>query len=145
MILFGRVTYELMVNYWPETDDEPAVAERMNSLPKIAVSTTLDDVDWNNTSIVSANVVDKISELKCQPDDDLAIFGSSKLTVSMLEAGLVDELRIMVNPVLLGYGHPLFEGLADDIELRLLDTRTFENGNVLHYYRPEYAGDERES
>ena len=145
VLLFGRVTYELMASYWPEADDDDfAVAERMNSLPKVVVSTTLEEADWNNTRVVSENVVEEVSELKRQPGDDLAIFGSSKLTVSMLEAGLVDELRIIVNPILLGDGHSLFAGLADDSELRLLDTRAFENGNVLHRYRPMHDGNDRE-
>ena len=144
VLLFGRITYELMANYWPEADDDSGVVERMNSLPKVVVSTTLEEADWNNTRVVSANVVEEVSELKRQHGDDLAIFGSSKLTVSMLEAGLVDELRIIVNPILLGDGHSLFAGLADDFELRLLDTKTFGNGNVLHRYRPVYDGDDRE-
>ncbi|WP_247001336.1 dihydrofolate reductase family protein [Halosolutus gelatinilyticus] len=144
VLLFGRVTYEGMVSYWPNASaDAPAVADRMNSKPKVVVSTTLDEADWNNARLVTGNVIEEVARLKREPGDDLAIFGSSELTVSMLEAGLVDELRIMVNPILLGEGRTLFDGLVDDLELTLERTRPFENGNVLHCYRPAYRGDER--
>ncbi|AUV84263.1 riboflavin biosynthesis protein RibD (plasmid) [Salinigranum rubrum] len=139
-LLFGRVTYELMASYWPTaTEDDPRIAERMNELPKVVVSTTLSTADWNNTTLISDNVPDEITKLKQQADGDLAIFGSSELTASLLADRLVDEFRVMVNPVVLGDGTPLFAGLPDEVELELLSTRTFASDNVLLTYRPDYG------
>jgi dihydrofolate reductase len=138
-LVFGRVTYEGMASYWPTPaaiEGEPAVAGRMNSIPKIVFSTTLDKADWENTRLIKGNVADAISELKQQPGKDLAVFGSSSLTVSLLEHGLVDELRVMVHPILLGAGKSLFTGLKQRVPLKLQKTTTFSSGNVLLYYRP---------
>ena len=139
MLLFGRVTYELMASYWPTPsakEDDPVVADKMNSVPKLVFSKTLDKVEWSNTRLVKEHIAEEVSRLKQQQDGDLAIFGSSDLTVSLLEMGLVDELRIMVNPVVLGSGKRLFEGIHDRLKLKLLKTKTFGSGNVLLYYQP---------
>jgi dihydrofolate reductase len=138
-LVFGRVTYEGMASYWPTPaaiEGDPAVAGRMNSIPKIVFSTTLDKADWENTRLIKGNVAAAISELKQQPGKDLAVFGSSSLTVSLLEHGLVDELRVMVHPILLGAGKSLFTGLKQRVPLKLQKTTTFSSGNVLLYYRP---------
>jgi dihydrofolate reductase len=137
MLLFGRVTYELMAGYWPSpaaVTDDPIVAERMNSLPKIVFSKTLSGVDWQNTRLVRNDFVKEISNLKQQPGKDLIIFGSSDLAVTFIEHGLIDEYRIMVNPVVLGNGKALFKGLQNKLDLELLKTRVFASGNVLLYY-----------
>jgi dihydrofolate reductase len=137
-LLFGRVTYELMAGYWPTPaarESDPEMAARMNSLPKIVVSRTLERVEWANTRLISHDVAGELTELKRQPGRDLAIFGSSNLTVSLLRIGLVDELRIMVNPIVLGSGQPLFQ-TADRTSLMLLKTRSFDSGNLLLYYQP---------
>lgn len=144
-LLLGRVTYEMMASHWPNaTEDDPIIAERMNSIPKVVVSKTLETTDWNNTTLIREDAIEEIRKLKRVHGDGLAIaiFGSSNLTVSLLAAGLVDELRIMVNPVLLGEGISLFTGLTEHVELALLGTRTFESGNVLLSYRTEYRGQE---
>lgn len=107
-------------------------------MEKVVVSTTMESADWNNTRLVSENVVEEIRELKRSSGKDIAVLGSSKLTVSLLSAGLVDELRIMVNPVLLGDGTPIFVGLPDRITLTHRSTETFESGNVLLSYEPGY-------
>src|SRR5438105_4834887 len=139
LLLFGRTTYQLMASYWP-TDaalkDDPIVAGKMNSIRKIVVSTTLDSVGWDNTRLIKDNVADEISKLKEQPGKDIAIFGSSDLTVSLAKQGLVDEYRIMLNPIVLGSGKRLLEGLDQKLDLKLVKTRTFKNGNVLVYYAP---------
>jgi dihydrofolate reductase len=139
LLLFGRVTYELMASYWPTPaaeQDDPVVAEKMNALPKIVVSTTLKKAEWNNTRLVRENVAEEIAGLKRQPGKDLAIFGSSDLTTSLVRLGLVDELRILVNPVALGAGRSIFRSADQRLQLKLLQTRTFSSGNVLLTYQP---------
>ncbi len=139
VLLFGRVTYQGMAAYWPTRaaqEDDPRVAARMNSLSKIVVSRALDQVEWANTRLIKDNVADEISVLKRQPGKDIAVLGSSSLTVSLLELGLVDELRIMVMPVVLGEGRSLFSSAGERISLRLMNTRTFSSGNVLLTYQP---------
>lgn len=137
-LVFGRVTYELMADYWPTVTDVDPVAERMNSMEKVVVSTTMESADWNNTRLVSGNVVEEIRELKRGSGKDIAVLGSSNLTVSLLSAGLVDELRIMMNPILLGNGTSLFIGLSNRITLTHRSTKTFGSGNVLLSYEPSY-------
>ena len=138
-LLFGRVTYEVMASYWPTQfakEDDPVVAGKMNTIPKIVFSRTLDKAEWENSRLVKENVAEEITKLKQQPGRDLAIFGSSDLTASLLEMGMVDELRIMVNPVVLGKGKTLFKGIDEKVNLKLLKTKTFRSGNVLLYYQP---------
>jgi dihydrofolate reductase len=138
-LLFGRVTYEGMASYWPTpfaTENDPIIAEKMNTIPKIVFSTTLEKVDWSNSRLVKENIAGEVAQLKQQPGRDLAIFGSANLAVSLLQMGLIDELRIMVNPVVLGNGKPLFTGLHDQVKLNLIKTRSFRSGNVLLYYQP---------
>jgi dihydrofolate reductase len=138
-LLFGRVTYEGMANFWPTPaalESDPEVADRMNTIPKIVFSTTLDTADWQNTTLVKENVAETVSKLKREPGKYLAVFGSPNLTVSLLEQGLVDELRVMVNPILLGAGKSLFRTLQDRVPLQLRQTTTFSSGNVLLTYRP---------
>lgn len=138
-LLFGRVTYQLMASYWPTPEairNDPIVADKMNNLPKIVFSRTLSSVEWHNTRLVKENVAEEIAKLKQQPGKDMAIFGSSDLALTLIPHGLIDEYRIMVNPVVLGNGKPLFKGLNDRLQLNLVKTKTFRNGNVLLYYRP---------
>ncbi len=138
-LLFGRVTYHLMASYWPTesaTMDDPLVAKLMNDMPKVVFSKTLDKVEWSNSRLVKGNVAEEVSKLKQQPGKDIAIFGSSNLAVTLAEHGLIDEYRILVNPDFMGKGVPLLKGIKDNIELKLLQTRTFESGNVLLSYTP---------
>ncbi len=138
-LLFGRETYELMASYWPTRDavqDDPVVAGKMNSLPKIVFSTTLGDVTWQNTRLIRDNVAAEVKRLKQQEGQDLLILGSSKLASTFIDQGLLDEARLMVNPVALGRGKSLFAGINDRLRLRLTKTRTFGSGNVLLYYEP---------
>jgi dihydrofolate reductase len=140
VLLFGRVTYELMASYWPTpaaTTNDPIVADKMNSLPKIVFSKTLASVEWQNTRLVKENIAEELAKLKQQPGKDLIIFGSSDLAVTFIQHGLIDEYRIMVNPVVLGNGKPLFKGIKDKLNLKLLGTKLFGSGNVLLYYQPD--------
>ena len=135
-LLFGRVTYELMAGYWPTeaaNRDDPEIARLMNSLPKIVFSNTLDNAEWENTKLVRDNIVEEVTTLKEQSGKDIAIFGSSDLAVTFIDLGLIDELRIMINPVVLGDGKTLFSGIKSRLDLNLIKTRTFKSGNVLLY------------
>ena len=141
-ILFGRVTYKGMASYWPTPlaiEDDPEVAAQMNGIPKIVISRTLDKAEWNNTRLIKDHVAEEINRLKQGAGKDLAIFGSSNLSVSLLQMGLVDEFRIMLNPVVLGAGTPLFKGVIQPLKLKLIKTRTFDSGNVLLYYQSATA------
>jgi dihydrofolate reductase len=138
-LLFGRVTYEMMASYWPTPQaatDDPVVSERMNSLPTIVFSKTLPQAQWANTRVVRDGFAAEVTRLKQQAGKDLIIFGSSDLAVTFLEHGLLDECRIMINPVVLGRGKTLFKGINDRLRLKLLRTKTFHSGNVLLYYEP---------
>ena len=138
-LLFGRVTYELMAGYWPTEAakrDDPVIAGLMNKLPKLVFSNTLNKVEWENTKLVKDNFVEEVSKLKEQPGKDIAIFGSSDLAVTLIDLGLIDEFRIMVNPVLLGGGKPILHGIKSQLELKLIKVKEFKSGNVLLYYEP---------
>jgi dihydrofolate reductase len=139
-LLFGRVTYQLMASYWPTPDaikNDPVVAGLMNRLPKIVFSRTLEKAEWNNTRLVKDQIAEEISKLKQQPGKDLALFGSANLMSTLMQLDLIDEHRIMVNPVLLGSGNPLFKGAKDRLNLKLIKTKVFGNGNVLLCYQPD--------
>jgi len=138
-LLFGRVTYELMAGYWPTPDaikNDPIVAAKMNSLPKIVFSRTLDKAEWNNTRLVKDAAAEDIQRIKKQPGKDIALLGTNSILAGFAPLGLIDEYRIMVNPVVLGRGRSLFAGIKDRLNLNLLNTRTFRNGNVLLSYGP---------
>ena len=138
-LLFGRVTYELMASYWPTEDakrNDPAITEIMNRLPKIVFSNALKKVEWENTRLVNENFVEAISKLKQEAGKDIAIFGSSDLAVTFIDQGLIDEFRIMINPVVLGGGKPILQGIKSPLELKLIKVREFKSGNVLLYYEP---------
>jgi len=140
-MLFGRITYELMKNYWPTPEglkDDPVIANLMNKTPKLVASRTLKSVDWENTTLIKGDLKTEIEKLKAQPGKDIVVFGSSNLCVSLLEMGLLDEVRVIVNPVVLGNGKSLFTGLNKKISFNITGSKTFKNGNVLLYYKPKY-------
>jgi len=137
-LIFGRKTYEMMANYWPTEmaiADDPIVAERMNSIPKLVVSHSLKRADWNNTKLVS-DPSQVIADLKASPGKSIAIFGSSSLCVSLIEMGLIDEFRLMYAPVLIGDGTSLFDGMPSPLKLELIDSKAYASGNVLMRYKP---------
>lgn len=138
-LIFGRATYLGMAQYWPSEEavkTDPEVASRMNSMPKIVVSRTLEEPEpaWSNTRVLRD--ARELATLKKESGKDLLVLGSSVLTTSLMEDGLLDELRIMVDPVLLGKGNSLSSSAGRRILLKLLDVRTFHNGNVLLTYEP---------
>jgi dihydrofolate reductase len=138
-LLFGRVTYELMAGYWPTPEavgNDPLVAGRMNALPKVVFSRTLNKVEWNNTRLVKDDIEAEIGKMKQLPGRDMALFGSGSILSQLARHGLIDEYRIMVNPLVLGAGTPLFKGIEVSLGLKLLAARAFRNGNVLLRYEP---------
>lgn len=138
-ILFGRVTYDMMAAYWPTSlalRDDPVVAGLMNSMHKVVFSSTLQQATWENTRLVKTNAIEEIRRLKKHPGKDMAIFGSSDLAASLLPTAQIDEFHIIINPLVLGRGKPLFCGVKERIQLELIKTRTFRNGNVLLVYKP---------
>jgi dihydrofolate reductase len=138
-LLFGRVTYQLMAGYWPTPtaiEADPIIAGQMNGLAKYVFSGTLQDAPWANTTLVTGDAAAEVARLKQQPGRDLLLFGSADLAASLTAAGLINEYRLMVNPVVLGRGTPLFKAGRDPLALRLLSARPFGNGNVLLAYAP---------
>jgi dihydrofolate reductase len=141
-LVFGRRTYEMMAAFWPtdQARDDPQTAELMNSKPKLVFSHTLKQVAWHNSRLAAGELAAEIQALKqAAGSRDAAVYGSSGLCLALLGQGLLDELRIMVNPVILGAGTQLFAGLPKPLKLQLLGSRTFRSGNVLLSYRPADA------
>lgn len=138
-LLFGRVTWQLMAGYWPTpaaAAEDPFITGKMNTLPKVVFSTTLEKAEWENTRLVKGNLAEEVSRLKRLPGMDMMIFGSGSLVSALTQAGLIDEYRIVVNPVVLGRGKPLFQDLRERLSLKLLKTRTLRCGDVILYYQP---------
>jgi dihydrofolate reductase len=138
-LLLGRVTYELFSAYWPTPEalkTDAVVAHGMNSCPKIVFSRTLTKAGWNNTRIVKDDIVGEVRKLKQQSGNDLTILGSGSIVTQLTRAGLIDEFQILLNPVILGKGKTMFDGLEGKPVLKLIKSRTFGNGNVLLCYDP---------
>jgi dihydrofolate reductase len=137
-LLMGRVLYEEWAAFWPQQDpEENPVAATMNGVRKYVVSTTLEEpLEWENASLIGENVAEEISELKRQPGEDIAISGSGALVRSLLEDGLIDELKLMVHPVVVGSGKKLFAESEKQTALELVDSQTFATGVVYLTYKP---------
>jgi len=136
---FGRETYEHMAAYWPTEQarvNDPAITSRMNTKPKVVFSNALEHAGWSNTTIIAGEAVERIETVKTAPGGELLVLGSAHLTAHFAAAGVLDELRIMVCPIVLGSGRSLFEDLKNRISLTLLRYRQFDSGNVLLTYRP---------
>jgi dihydrofolate reductase len=136
-LLLGRVTYEHLAAYWPNQPGGEPMVDYINSVPKYVVSGTLEEpLAWNNSTIISGNVAEEIARLKRQPGKDITILGSGTLVRSLLRDGLLDELTLMVHPVVLGSGKRLFGNRSDARALMLASSRTFSTGVVSLAYRP---------
>jgi dihydrofolate reductase len=139
ILLFGRETYELMAGFWPTPEaikSDPVVATGMNVSEKIVFSRTLDKVEWHNTRLVKGDLLGEVRRLKAGTGPDLAVLGSGTIVAQLAAADLIDEYQILVNPVVLGKGRTMFEGLGRQLHLKLIGTRVFGNGNVLLTYEP---------
>jgi dihydrofolate reductase len=138
-MLMGRVTYQEWAAYWPsQSADENQIAAYMNGVRKYVVSTTLERAEWSNSTLISADVAGEIARLKQQPGKDISISGSGALVRSLLRDDLLDELRLMVHPVVVGSGKRLF-GDGEQKALRLVDSKTFGTGVIYLTYRPAGA------
>lgn len=138
-LVLGRVTYDLMVSFWPTpmaAEMMPVVAERMNNLQKIVFSHTLEQAAWNNTILLKGDIAAEIRKLKEASDPDMTLLGSGTIVAQLAQAGLIDEYQFVVNSVVLGKGRTMFEGLPAKLALRLTQSRTFGNGNVFLCYQP---------
>jgi dihydrofolate reductase len=136
-ILFGRLTYQMMAAYWTTLHaaaNDPVITSLMNSKNKIVFSRTLEQVEWNNSLLINENIAEEITKRKHEDGKDMVIFGSGTIISFFSPLGLIDEYRIMVNPIILGSGNPLFKGIPERMKLKLIRTKTFNSGIVLLCY-----------
>jgi dihydrofolate reductase len=133
-LLFGRATYEHMAGYWPSAPRDE-IADKMNHLAKVVFSMRSPTLNWNNSRFVSGDAVEEVARLKQEPGGNMVVFGSAALASSLLQAGLIDEYRVILQPVLLGSGKPLFPNVRERLRLRLLRTQSFGSGVVVLYYQ----------
>jgi dihydrofolate reductase len=137
-LLLGRVTYELFAGYWPHAPADDPMAMQMNSVAKYVVSTTLDEVTWNNSHLIKGNVPEELARLKQLPGaGNITVVGSSKVAQTLARHNLVDEYALWVHPVILGSGKRLFENGIPRTGLKLVDTQSTGSGVVILTYRPE--------
>jgi len=142
-LLLGRVTYQSFAGSWPHVPDSPNVSEgekeyarKLNAMRKIVFSRTLDSVEWNNSRLVKEVVPEDIEKLKQEPGRDMLIYGSASLVRTLTNLGLIDEYQILVHPVILGRGKPLFQDIKDRVKLKLVNTKTHPSGVVVLSYQP---------
>jgi dihydrofolate reductase len=143
LILYGRVTYELMTSYWPTASADPSITKGMlryantiNPMKKIVFSTSLKNVGWN-TQVMTALIPEEIIRMKAQPGRDIALGGGAILAQAFIQLGLVDEIQLLVQPVAIGDGKSLFKGIHDALKLNLMWSRSFQSGAVALCYQPD--------
>lgn len=138
-LVFGRRTYEMMASYWPAPEamaDDPEVAGKMNALAKVVFSRTLDTLSWENARLVKGEIAAEMTAMKQEDGNDLVIFGSGTIVAQLAERGVIDEYRLIVNPIALGEGKSQFAGMGQRLPLQLLGSKAFRSGNVLLTYAP---------
>jgi dihydrofolate reductase len=136
--LLGRKTYEIFARYWPQmTDPDNPIAAPLNQLPKYVVTSTLTSLDWHNSAPVTGNIVDEVGKLKARPGNELQVHGSGQLAQALIADGLVDELRMLIFPVILGTGKQLFPRQPVVAAMRLADSRTTSTGVTILTLRPD--------
>lgn len=139
ILLFGRVTYQMMAGYWPSPmamQNSPVVAKGMNRSEKIVFSRTLKQAEWQNTRVISDNLIEEIKALKAMPNKHLTVLGSGSIVSQLADAGLIDAYQLMVNPVALGSGTPIFSGIQHPLQLALRSVKSFKSGVVMLDYVP---------
>jgi dihydrofolate reductase len=138
-LAFGRVTYEYMATFWPTEHarvNDPAIAWRMNSMPKLVFSRALQHADWPNSTVILGEALERVEAVKAATGKEVLVIGSARLTANFAAAGVLDELRVMVCPIVIGQGRSLFDDLKGRLPLSLAGVRQFASGNVLLTYRP---------
>jgi dihydrofolate reductase len=139
-IIFGRITYQGMASYWPTvTSPDDVMADKMNRLPKVVFSKTLDGTpwgEWNNARQVKDNIGAEITKLKQQPGKDMVIYGSASIVWELSQLGLIDEYQLVICPVVLGSGIPQFNHVDHALKLNLLKSTVFKSGSILSCYAP---------
>jgi dihydrofolate reductase len=134
--LFGRKTYEKMAAYWPTAPDDDPYAKHLNSTPKYVASRTLQDVEWENSTLIKGDVVEEVAKLKEQPGKNIAVLGSGDLVQTLIEHDLVDEFFLAVFPIVVGSGKRLFREADEVRRLSLVDSNTTGTGGLILTYRP---------
>ena len=142
-MLLGRVTYEEFAAFWPSqeaSDEDQEATDYLNNTPKFVVSKTLEEpLEWNNSTLIKGDVAEEITKLKGQPGKDISITGSPTLVRSLLQDDLLDELRLMVHPIVVGSGKRLFEDGSDQKALQLVDSKIFSTGVLYLTYQPQQS------
>jgi dihydrofolate reductase len=136
-LLLGRVTYEGFAEAWPSREGE--FADKFNTMPKYVVSSTLEEPEWNNSTVLKGDVAEQVAKLKQEQDGDIVVHGSPRLVQTLVELDLVDELRLMVFPVVLGTGKRLFGETSDKKPLQLVDSKVVGDGVAILTYEPAGA------
>jgi dihydrofolate reductase len=138
-LLLGRITCQLMASYWPTPNaikNDPIVAKGMNRMAKVVFSKTLDQVSWNNTSLVKGDIASEVWRMKKEPGDGMVILGSGSIVSQLAPEGVIDEYHVVVNSVVLGKGRTMFDGIKEKLNLKLTKTRVFSSGKVFLCYEP---------
>lgn len=136
-LVFGRVTYEMMQSFWTTPGafkNLPKIAEGMNKAEKIVFSNTLNKADWQNTMLIKGDMIEEVKKLKQSSGKDMCILGSGNIISQLAEHNLIDQYQLLINPLVLAKGTPLFKEMKHQLNLKLANTRTFKNGNVLLCY-----------
>ena len=138
-LVFGRVTYQMMASYWPTPaalQNTPDLARHMNELQKIVFSRTLKEASWQNTTLLKGDLASEVRALKNAPGSDMTILGSGSIVAQLAQAGLIDEFFVVVNPIAVGGGRTMFDGVNGPLTLKRTSVRSFANGNVVLAYAP---------
>jgi dihydrofolate reductase len=146
VLVFGRVTYELMASYWPTPmalQNSPVVAKGMNDMPKIVFSRTLNEASWSNTKLIKGDLAAEVRRLKNEAGPDMVILGSGSIVSQLAQQNLIDEYQMALSPIVLGKGRTMFEGVKEKLNLRLTKSRTFGNGTAFLCYQRAVWGNNR--
>lgn len=142
-LILGRVTYQSFAGAWPHVPENPSVSEgekeyarKLNSMRKIVFSKTLEKAEWNNSDLMREVIPDEIEKLKREEGKDMVIYGSASIVQQLTNLGFIDEYQLLVHPVILGSGKPLFKNITDKVNLKLVSTKTFSSGIVVLSYQP---------
>jgi dihydrofolate reductase len=145
-LILGRVTYESFAGSWPHVPDNPSASEgekeyarKLNRMRKVVFSRSLGKVEWNNSTLFREIVPAEITKLKQEPGQDIVIYGSASVVSELTNLGLIDEYQLLVHPVVLGSGKPLFKDIRKKVDLKLVKTKTHPSGIVVLYYQPAHS------